>query len=123
MLYTPFIPVGGGGVGGGGGGSFDLGILTKKGERRGPPGHPHGKRSRGCKQSGCVRCFRVDGPGDSRSPMCATRPAAAATRRRRAYRDVAVDDQQLLPRHVKLATELVGLPVYDSESLVVWVKD
>lgn len=41
----------------------------------------------------------------------------------RTHRDVAVDDQQLLPRHVKLAAQLVGLPVDYSEPLVVWVED
>lgn len=39
------------------------------------------------------------------------------------HRDVAVDDQQLLPGHVELAAEFVGFPVDYSETLVVWVED
>lgn len=39
------------------------------------------------------------------------------------HRDVAVNDQQLLSCYVELATELIGFPVYYSESFVVWVKD
>ena len=39
------------------------------------------------------------------------------------HRDVTVDDQQLLPRHVELAAQLVGLPVDDAESLVVRVEN
>lgn len=39
------------------------------------------------------------------------------------HRDVAVNDQQLLPCYVELTTEFVGFPVYYSETFVVWVKN
>ena len=39
------------------------------------------------------------------------------------HRDVTVDNQQLLPRHVELAAQFVGLPVDDPESFVVRVEN
>ena len=48
---------------------------------------------------------------------------ACAQSRPAAHRDVAVDDQQLLSGHVKLAAQLVRFPIYYSESLVVRVKN
>lgn len=39
------------------------------------------------------------------------------------YREVAVDDQQLVSGNVKLAAQLVRLPVEDPEALVVRVED
>lgn len=39
------------------------------------------------------------------------------------YRDVAVNNQQLFSRHIKLAAQFVWLPVDYSKSLMVWVKD
>lgn len=39
------------------------------------------------------------------------------------YRDVAVDDEQLVSGNVKLAAQLVRFPVEDPEALVVRVKN
>lgn len=39
------------------------------------------------------------------------------------YRDVAVNNEQLLSGHVKLAAQLIRLPVDDSEALVVRVEN
>ncbi len=39
------------------------------------------------------------------------------------YRDVAVDDEQMVSGNVKLAAQLVGFPVEDPEALVVRIKN
>lgn len=39
------------------------------------------------------------------------------------YRNITVDDEQLLPGYVKLTAQLVGLPVDDAETFVVWIKN
>lgn len=59
----------------------------------------------------------------SAQPAAAGRRAGCLAGWPRTHRDVAVNDQQLLPRHIKLAAKLVGLPVDYSEPFVVWVKD
>lgn len=41
----------------------------------------------------------------------------------RSYRDIAVDNEQLLSGHVKLAAQLIGLPVDDPEAFVVRVEN
>lgn len=41
----------------------------------------------------------------------------------RSYRDVAVDDEQLLSGHVELAAQLVRLPVQNPEALVIRVEN
>lgn len=39
------------------------------------------------------------------------------------YRDIAVDNEQLLSSHIKLAAQLIGLPVDDPEAFVVRVEN
>lgn len=39
------------------------------------------------------------------------------------YRDIAVDNEKLLSGHVKLATQLIRLPVDDPEAFVVCVEN
>lgn len=39
------------------------------------------------------------------------------------YRDIAVDNEQLLSSHIKLAAQLIGFPVDDPEAFVVRVEN
>jgi len=57
------------------------------------------------------------------NPPCVVMTSVCVCVRCRSYRDVAVDDEQLLSGHVELAAQLVRLPVQNPEALVIRVEN